>query len=147
MSKGKRHSDQRSEVRQSDLLRSKVIPNLIALKTKIDQRRPDAYQIQQLGRLLDQPLQSIIIGPRVNQRPLRPQKSIIQTYRDAFISGTNQLKRENDRYKTVCEERAERREKLFSMGIAGSGRRLSPGQGGSYNRTKESNVVCRTRRS
>lgn len=45
--------------------------------------------------------------------------------------------------RTVCQKRAERREELFKKGIAGRGRRRSPGQGGSYRRTRDSEVTCR----
>lgn len=51
--------------------------------------------------------------------------------------------RQRDGSKTVCERRAERREQLFKMGIAGKNVRKSPGQGGHYRRTDQSDMVCR----
>lgn len=48
------------------------------------------------------------------------------------------LRGEND----LCKRREERREVLFAVGTAGRGRRRSPGQGGSYRRTEDSNYSC-----
>lgn len=46
--------------------------------------------------------------------------------------------------KTICQIRSERRQHLFKLGIAGRGKRRSPGQGGSYRRTAESYYHCQT---
>lgn len=45
--------------------------------------------------------------------------------------------------KSICVRRAERREQLFKMRVAGRGLRRSPGQGGHYRRTENSELSCR----
>lgn len=140
MSKGKSSSDQRSEVTKSDLLRTLIIPRLIALAKNAQQRRPEDVQGVRPERLLNQPLRSIIIG-RPQQRPVqainKPRHELYPGYKALFdqkvIKG----------YRTVCQKRSERREQLFAMGTAGTGRRRSPGQGGSYKRTEDSQISCK----
>jgi len=43
---------------------------------------------------------------------------------------------------SLCEQRHNRRKVLFQMRIAGTGKRKSPGQGGTYKRTELSKVGC-----
>lgn len=44
--------------------------------------------------------------------------------------------------KSVCQRRLDRRQVLFRLGVAGRGRRRSPGSGGHYRRSMESQVTC-----
>lgn len=46
--------------------------------------------------------------------------------------------------RTICETRSARRQILFRLGIAGKGRRNSPGSGGTYRRTPDSYYHCTT---
>lgn len=46
-------------------------------------------------------------------------------------------------HKTVCQKRHERKAVLFARGIAGKGRRRSPGKDHTYKHTSDSNVSCR----
>lgn len=144
MSKGKSPSDQSSEATKSDLLRTLIIPRLIALTKNAQQRRPEDVQSVRPERLLGQPLRSIIIGRRPQQRPVQA----INKHRVELYPGHKNLfvKKVTKGYITVCQKRSERREQLFAMGIAGFGRRRSPGQGGSYKRTQESQIVCKKER-
>lgn len=41
-----------------------------------------------------------------------------------------------------CVKRKIRRSVLYALGIAGTGKRRSPGQGGTYKRTEESSLSC-----
>lgn len=43
---------------------------------------------------------------------------------------------------SICEKRHNRRKVLFQMRIAGTGKRKSPGKGGTYQRTELSNLGC-----
>lgn len=137
MSKGKRTSDQRSQVRTNDLLRTDIFPKLILIKTILDQRRPDASTIERLGRLIPQPLRATIYDPRQRQRSLQSNIKRTELYK-----GQRSLFNQKVVKKTLCQRRSSRREQLFAMGIAGSGQRRSPGQGGSYKRTPNSKISC-----
>lgn len=44
--------------------------------------------------------------------------------------------------RTICSLRRYRRATLFALGIAGRGQRKSPGQGGTYRRTEDSQLTC-----
>lgn len=141
MTKGKSSSDQRSEVTKSDLLRTIIIPQLMALQKNAQQRRPQDVQGVRPDRLVQRPVRSIIIGPRPQQRPLQAiNKSRADIYPGYKALFDQKVKKG---YRTVCKKRDERREQLFAMGIAGSGRRRSPGQGGSYKRTEGSQISCK----
>lgn len=143
MKKGGRPSAKIAESSTTRLLRSLSTPSLIAL-TKIAHRRdPQGVPGERPERLLSQPLRSIIIGRRPQERPVQPRQRdrYFESIRDAFRYPVQWEKKEGT--KTVCQSRSERREQLFSMGIAGVGKRRSPGQGGSYKRTDKSEVVCR----
>lgn len=144
MKKGNKPSVQSTEPKRSELLRADIFPKLIAIKTILDQRRPDASSIERLGRMLQLPSRAIIIGRRPLQRPVQTIKRrdpYFQSIRDAFKYPVQWERKETT--KTVCEKRDERREKLFAMGIAGVGSHRSPGQGGSYKRTKGSEISCK----
>lgn len=148
MSKGHRTSDQRSEIQRSDLLRTDIVPKLIAFKSILNQKRIDATTVERLWRLLPQPARAIIIGRRPQERTFRSIKKrdpYLQSIRDAFRYPV-QLERKQEGVKTVCQKRDERRETLFSMGIAGINQRKSPGQGGSYKRNKDSQIECKKER-
>lgn len=54
--------------------------------------------------------------------------------------------RETPGTRSICEQRAQRREHLFRVGIAGPNRRRSPGRGGHYRRTQDSYYSCKTYR-
>lgn len=142
MIKGKAPSVQRTETTTSDLLRTKLIPNLIALKTILDQRRPDASTVERLGRMLQLPSRAIKVYPRLNKRPVQA----INKPRVGIYAGLKVIsdQKQTKGYRTVCQRRSERRESLFAMGIAGPGRRRSPGQGGSYKRSEGSQIICKT---
>lgn len=45
---------------------------------------------------------------------------------------------------STCETRQKRRQTLFSLKIAGKGKKRSPGTGGTYRKTPDSNTTCRS---
>lgn len=141
MTRDHRSSVQSTEVTKSDLLRTIIIPQLMALKNKAPQRRLEDARGLQPDRRYVAPVRSIIIGRRPKERPVQA----INKPRVEFYPGYRKLFEQNvtKGYRTVCQKRSERREQLFRMGISGPGRRRSPGQGGSYKRTEGSQIVCR----
>lgn len=139
MTKGKSSSVQSTKTTERDLLRTLLIPTVIAIKKYAQQRRPEDSQGVRPERLIYQPLRSIIIGPRPIQRPIQSNIKRLHTYKNMF----GRTEDKNKGYVTVCQKREDRRESLFALGVAGHGRRRSPGQGGSYRRTQDSNIVCK----
>ncbi len=88
-----------------------------------------------------------ILG-RVPLLGLRSQKdrAKIKKYQERYRQQMRDLKyplREIAGTRTICQQRAERREALFKTGVAGTGRRRSPGRDRTYMRTEESQVHCR----
>lgn len=141
MNRNRRPSEQSSEIKKNDLLRSDLFPKLIAIKTIVDQRRPDASVIDRLGRMVVTSSRAIIIGRRPLQGPMmirnRPRSEMYPGYKELFKTSIQKGT------VTVCQKRDQRREKLFAMGIAGNNKRQSPGNGGTYKRDENSEVVCR----
>lgn len=45
--------------------------------------------------------------------------------------------------RSVCQARHQRRRMLFKIGVAGTNKRLSPGRGGTYRRTVDSETSCK----
>lgn len=79
-------------------------------------------------------LRSQVRTERMRQRvkdPLGTQRALKESLRER--QGT----------KSVCAQRSQRRQVLFSLKIAGKNRRRSPGKGGHYRRTDQSDMVCR----
>lgn len=62
---------------------------------------------------------------------------------DFMNSPSIDLNRNRDRKKlNFCQRRKSRKQALFSLKIAGKGKRRSPGNGGTYKRTETSNLSC-----
>lgn len=140
MTRNTRPSEQSSQTQRSDLLRLNV-PEEIALRKIFDPRRLDASRIDRPMNLLQQQINRVIIGLKPRQRPVQA----INRPRVGIYTGLKVIgdQKQTKGYRTVCQRRSERRESLFAMGIAGSGRRRSPGQGGSYKRTEGSQIICK----
>lgn len=78
---------------------------------------------------------------KINRLKLHP---ILQPHPIDFINNPSvDLFKNRDRKQTsFCHKRKSRRQALFSLKIAGKGKRRSPGSGGTYNRTENSNYSC-----
>lgn len=86
-------------------------------------------------------------GIRIGYRgaPITPSKSRIKPIDIRRINASwqalNRLPKLDLRTKT-CLSRKQRKEVLFALRVAGRGRRYSPGRGGSYNRSTNSQYGC-----
>lgn len=131
-------SVQSTQPQRSELLRSIMAAKPIA---EYYQKRDINPQIQNLA----QQAIRVIVGAKVAslltqnspQRQLKKQGRAIPYRYLKYYSLTD-----TEVEKTLCKRRSERRENLFSLGIAGSGRRRSPGQGGRYKRDQNSRISC-----
>lgn len=135
-----RPSEQSSQTQRSDLLRTLIVPKLIALNYK---NVPTTAQVvKQIAFAVQRLNQTKIMAYRPQQRPSQPIRTVS---RMQMYPGYKALWRNKDNTvvkKKLCKRRSDRREQLFRMRIAGPGRRRSPGQGGRYERNNESRISC-----
>lgn len=95
--------------------------------------------------------------PRVEKRRIPLVTFLKRQPSQANVGGQERLKQRQkeqqrgislkmtDKPGALCQIRQDRKSALFAQRIAGPGRKLSPGQGGHYQKTVESNISCRRR--
>ncbi len=141
-SRTRARSDQRSPHQRLRLPRNTV--PLLALKERLGQdpgsrgRRRKAVQTAVILALNMQRERLPIQGIRSQVKT----GIIIRKRREELPYGSPL--REIAGTKSICTQRGQRRRRLFSMAIAGKNRRRSPGRGGHYKRTEDSQLHCRT---
>lgn len=85
----------------------------------------------------------IVIGRRsVNRAESIGPSPFIRSLTEKAHAPWKKLAKQIPGEKSLCARRHSRRVALFKIGIAGVGKRRSPGKGGSYRRTEASNMVC-----
>lgn len=143
-----RPSVQRTKTQEQGLLRSVTLPRLLALETMSQ----DVGTVRR-GRQVPSSQPHVWVNPLVDRLPilgLRSQRQKVagrvQRTEKYGVRSLEDPLREVPGTRTICQKRSERRALLFKMGIAGKGKRKSPGQGGTYKRNEESITTCRTYR-
>lgn len=135
--------ESRTSGRRPDMLRPELRQLVLAerLGQMVVRRRvrPETEQadVRRVERKLIPRLALLGLRSQAQKVVMRAPQSIISQVQDVFfreegIPGT----------KSVCRKRMDRRQVLFRMGIAGRGRRRSPGSGGHYRRSERSQVTC-----
>lgn len=83
------------------------------------------------------PLMRLLSERGVEYTMMQSPMDFMKGLRDTLTSGPVMSARTS-----ICESRGARRRVLFKIGIAGHGKRKSPGQGGSYRRNEQSKKQC-----
>lgn len=102
--------------------------------------RPD-HRVQRPVWFRAKPERLPLLGLRSQRQPVEGRlqgRGEIYRGRDALFSPL----RTTRGTRSICQIRSERRQHLFKLGIAGKGRRFSPGQGGTYKRKADSYYSC-----
>lgn len=141
-----RASESKTHIPGMGMLRSAEIPRLLALETmsqnlvrrsgNISRVPPHVLFHQQVKRL---PL----IGIRSQHVRVQGRFNQVKEYHKDPLRMSDRLTNP-PATRTICEKRAQRKEVLFKLGIAGKGQRRSPGAGGRYRRSVGSEYTCRT---
>ena len=105
-------------------------------------RSSDRFDSYRPGLFLERKLQFERL-PILGLRSQRERKKERDGFRKDLVFIGDKAPKTDPLYRgRICRRRKQRRARLFQIGIAGRNKRLSPGVGGTYRRTPESEVKC-----
>lgn len=145
----RQHHRVKARERSSTLPGRRLVKSRLFLVERLSQdlaprgiRIPDVQRGVVLRKLFHQAKRLPILGLRSQRERVVMRADQMDHQRD-LRSGLKDRLKGVPGVRSVCQARGLRRRILFGFRIAGHKRRLSPGSGGTYRRTVDSETICR----